>query len=281
MIVSRLWILLLITIGLAFAETEETFIAMRDGVKLATDLYFPEGSRKDLPVVLERLPYNKKVLASRGAYFAARGYVFAAQDVRGRFRSEGRFEPFVREGPDGYDSIEWLARQPWSSGKVGTIGASYGALAQWQTALLRPPHLAAMVVSGSPMDRVAFENGIFALWNFAAWLNIIYRQKPEDDSPLDAMKLFHSDFPILPVVDQDLKAFGRVDEVWRRWCSEPSDADYWQPMRILSRMDRITIPVLHQSGWFDGGSLATKHNYLALAKVGAKNQRLIIGPWEH
>jgi uncharacterized protein len=124
---------------------------MRGGVKLATDLYFP-GPRKDLPVVLERLPY-KKVVASRGAYFAARGYVFAAQDVRGRFRSRERFEPFLREGPDGYDSIECLAGQPWRSGK-GTIGASHGALAQWQTAMLHPPHLAEMVVSGSATDRV-------------------------------------------------------------------------------------------------------------------------------
>jgi putative CocE/NonD family hydrolase len=102
MIVSRLSILLPVTIGLAFAQPDEVLIPMRDGVKLATDLYFPEGPRKDLPVVLERLPYNKKVLAERGAYFAARGYVFAAQDVRGRFRSEGRFEPFLGEGPDGY-----------------------------------------------------------------------------------------------------------------------------------------------------------------------------------
>src|SRR5215831_8708566 len=115
MIISRLSILLPVTISLAFAQPNEVLIPMRDGVKLATDLYFPEGARKDLPAVLERLPYNKKALAERGAYFAARGYVFAAQDVRGRFRSEGRFEPFLREGPDGYDAIEWLASQPASA----------------------------------------------------------------------------------------------------------------------------------------------------------------------
>jgi len=107
--------LLSIAAGPVFAQPQEVFIPMRDGVKLATDLYFPEGARRDLPAVLERLPYNKKALAERGAYFAARGYVFAAQDVRGRFRSEGRFEPFLREGPDGYDAIEWLASQPASA----------------------------------------------------------------------------------------------------------------------------------------------------------------------
>jgi len=89
-----------------FAQSQEVFIPMRDGVKLATDLYFPERGMEGLPVVLERTPYNKKLDAERGAYFAARGYVYAIQDVRGRFRSEGRFEPFLREGPDGYDTIE-------------------------------------------------------------------------------------------------------------------------------------------------------------------------------
>ena len=165
---------------------------------------------------------------------------------------------------------------------MGTIGASYGAFVQWQTAVLRPPHLAAMVVSGSPMERIAFENGVFSLSNWAAWLHIVYHQKPEDESPLDAMKTFKTDFSILPVIDQDLKAFGRMDEVWRRWCMEDSDSGYWQPMGLLGKLDRITVPVLHQSGWFDsGGNLATKLNYLVLSKAGAKNQRMIMGPWEH
>src|SRR5262249_36868678 len=130
--ITRVVPVLLLARCLALAQPKEVFVPMRDGVKLATDLYFPKGALKDLPVVLERSPYNKKMDAERGAYWSARGYVFATQDVRGRFRSEGQFEPFLREGPDGYDTIEWLASQPWSSGKVGMIGPSYDALVQWQ-----------------------------------------------------------------------------------------------------------------------------------------------------
>ena len=135
---TRLSIILLFTPCLASEVPKEFFIPMRDGVKLATDVYFPAGPLKDLPVVLERTPYNKTTIASDAPYWTARGYVFAVQDVRGRFRSEGRFEPFLGEGPDGFDTIEWLARQPWCSGKIGTIGGSYNALVQWQAAVERP-----------------------------------------------------------------------------------------------------------------------------------------------
>jgi len=116
----------------AFAQPKEALVPMRDGVRLALDLYFPGEPSNGLPVVLERTPYNKANLGSQAAFWTARGYVFAVQDMRGRFRSEGRFEPFLGEGPDGFDTIEWLARQPWCSGKVGTIGGSYNALVQWQ-----------------------------------------------------------------------------------------------------------------------------------------------------
>ena len=85
----------------------------------------------------------------------------------------------------------------------------------------------------------------------------------------------------MPVAGQDLKVFGRVDEIWRRWCSEGPDSNYWKPIRYLSKVDQVSVPVLHQSGWFDGDGLGTKLNYLAMMKAGAKNQRLIIGPWGH
>jgi putative CocE/NonD family hydrolase len=207
--------------------------------------------------------------------------------VRGRFRSEGRFEAWLREGPDGFDTIEWLARQPWCSGKVGTIGMSYDALVQWQAAVERPPHLAAMVVNCSPPDNIPYEQGVLKFMANMQWLYLIRGQKPEDSSPLTALEsfpypAFEKSIDELPVAEQDLKVFGRTDEIWRRWCSEGPDSDYWKTARYLSKVDRVTAPVLHQSGWFDGGSLlGTKLNYLAMMKAGAKNQRLIIGPWGH
>ena len=276
---------LLLAPCIAFAQPKEALVPMRDGARLAIDLYFPRGPSSGLPVVLERTPYNKAIVGASAKFWTARGYVYAIQDVRGRFRSEGRFEPFLREGPDGFDTIEWLARQPWCSGKVGTIGASYDALVQWQAAVEQPPHLAAMVVNVSPTDKFPYDGGVMDFFGLMQWLHTIRRQRPEDSSPLTASKsfspMFEKVFNDLPVAGQDVKVFGRVDEFWRRWCSEDPDSDYWKSARYLSKADRITAPVLHQSGWFDDAGLGTKLNYLAMMKAGAKNQSLILGPWGH
>jgi uncharacterized protein len=271
---------------MAFAQPKEVFVPMRDGVQLALDLYFPSGPSNDLPVVLERTPYNKAIFGQKAKFWTSRGYVYAIQDVRGRFRSEGRFEPFLREGPDGFDTIEWLARQPWCSGKVGTIGMSYDGLVQWQAAVERPPHLAAMVVNCATSDRMPYEQGVLEFWPRMRWLYLIRGQKPEDSSPWTAVESFPTAafwkaFEDLPVAGLDLKVFGHVDEIWRKWCSEGPDSNYWKPARYLSKVDGVTVPVLHQSGWFDGNSYGTKLNYLAMIKAGAKNQRLIMGPWGH
>ena len=127
-------------------------VPARDGVGLATDLYFPatNGRRAEgkFPVVLVRTPYNKAapgaVLDAR--YLARRGYVCAMQDVRGRFESEGEWYAFAKEAPDGYDAVEWLGTQPWSTGRVGTMGDSYAGSDQAALATLDPPHLSTMIV---------------------------------------------------------------------------------------------------------------------------------------
>ena len=128
-------------------------VPMRDGVKLSTDVYLPDGPGP-YPVILIRTPYSNNVEAGvqDGVYFAQRGYAVAIQDVRGRFDSEGEWAPFVHEAEDGYDAQEWCGTQPWSTGKVGTSGASYLALTQWLAAPLRNRHLAAMA------PRVGFSN---------------------------------------------------------------------------------------------------------------------------
>src|SRR5262245_57522195 len=142
-----------------------------------------------------------------------------------------------------------------------------------------------MVVNVPPTDNFPYDGGVMDFWELMQWLHIIHCQKPEDSSPLTALQSFFpafvKAFDDLPVAGQDLKVFGRVDEIWRRWCSEDPDSDYWKPARYLSKVDRVTVPVLHQSGWFDDNGLGTKLNYLAMMKAGAKNQRLIIGPWGH
>ena len=143
----------------------DVMVTMRDGVRLATDVYRPalEGRAvtQALPVILERTPYGK-ALASRSEldrgeteprsrteiaeWFVRRGYVVVYQDCRGRYGSEGEFVKYLQDGEDGCDTIEWIAHQPWCDGRVATMGLSYAAHTQVSAACLAPQALAAMVV---------------------------------------------------------------------------------------------------------------------------------------
>ena len=131
---------------------KDVMVAMRDGVRLATDLYFPDGAVGALPVVLIRTPYNKKAFRgdnSESRFFAGQGFVVAVQDKRGRYESEGLYTVSGGDGPDGYDSVDWLAKQSWSNGKVGTYGCSYLGDVQIFQAPQRHPNLAAMIPQAS------------------------------------------------------------------------------------------------------------------------------------
>src|SRR5262249_46243381 len=128
-------------------------VPMRDGVTLTADVYRPTEPGR-YPVVLTRTPYNKisDGLLKQARAFVGRGFVFGALDVGGRGTPDGGWAPYRHDGDDGYDAIEWCAAQPWSTGKVGTIGGSYSGLNQWLAAVRRPPHLATMVVLAPPTD---------------------------------------------------------------------------------------------------------------------------------
>src|SRR5512146_301026 len=127
-------------------------VEMRDGETLSADVYLPDPvsgeSGRRWPAILTRTPYQKANLnlLSQARWFAERGYVFVAMDVRGRGDSDGVFGPYMNEGRDGYDSIEWAAAQPWCDGAVGSLGGSYLGRIQWLAAVERPPHLKARVV---------------------------------------------------------------------------------------------------------------------------------------
>jgi len=120
---------------------------MRDGTTLMSNVYRPADGGP-YPVLLARMPYGKD-LPFDSTYLdpvraAQRGYIVAVQDVRGRYASEGKFTPFVREFEDGYDSVEWAAKLPDSSGGVGMIGLSYLGKTQWHAAVMQPPSLKSM-----------------------------------------------------------------------------------------------------------------------------------------
>jgi putative CocE/NonD family hydrolase len=262
-------------------------VPMRDGLKLATDIYRPKAEGK-FPVVLVRTPYKKEMIELQAKFFARRGYVYAVQDCRGRFSSPGVWEPFVNEARDGYDTVEWLALQPWATGKVGMIGASYLGWVQWWAARDRPPHLAAIIPNVSPPDpyfNIPYENGTFFIFGSIWWAKVLESEATADITGKafsDVMDMkYASILRHLPVIDLDEKVLGKKNPYWRKWIEHPDNDEYWEPANFLDHLKDLDIPVFHQSGWFDGDGIGSKLNYLKMASYGHKYQKLVLGPWGH
>jgi len=262
-------------------------IPMRDGIKLATDIYRPDAEGP-FPVILVRTPYKKEMSELQARYYARRGYVVAIQDCRGRFASSGTWEPFVNEAKDGYDTIEWLARQPWSNGKVGMIGASYLGWVQWWAAGQNPPHLVTIIPNVAPPDpfyNIPYEYGTFFLFGAIWWADVLESEATADLSGAAISKIFEKKYgkllSSLPVIDLDKKVLGRENPYWRRWIQHPVNDDYWAPANFLERLKDVRIPVFYQSGWFDGDGIGSKLNYLKMVSHGHPYQKLVLGPWGH
>jgi len=269
-------------------KKETVMIPMRDGVKLATDLYFPKGLDKKAPVVLIRTPYKKEIHVLDGKFYARRGYVAAVQDCRGRFDSEGEWEPMVNEKFDGYDTIEWLASQPWSDGKVGMIGGSYSGMVQVQAAATRPPHLTTIIPQVSPPDpfyNIPYEYGTFFIFGAIWWADVLEKEATKDISGKIMAEINNKKYQkilsSLPVIDLDKKVLGKKSIYWRNWIKNNYDNTFWERADFLSQLENVDIPVFLQSGWFDGDGIGTKLIYYALKKGGNKNVKVIIGPWGH
>src|SRR5258707_2487060 len=144
---------------------------MRDGVTLPADIYRPKTEGK-FPVLLVRTPYDKTGSMGFGLRAAGRGYVVIAQDVRGRFESEGDWYPFKNESQDGYDTVEWAAALPYANGKVGMFGGSYVGATQYLAAIAKPPHLAGIcpnVTASNYHDGWTYQGGAFEQWFNESW----------------------------------------------------------------------------------------------------------------
>jgi putative CocE/NonD family hydrolase len=259
-------------------------VPMRDGTMLSADIYRPDADGK-FPVVLSRSPYNKnsKSTLNRGISFAEQGYVYITQDCRGRYDSEGHFVPLVSEGHDGYDTIEWAASQSWSSGKVGTIGGSYGAWDQWLAAVETPAHLSTMISSVSPPDpflNIPYQNGAFML-GMVDWMILVDGHTNQDVESIDLPEVYRH----LPLIDVDEVA-GRHSEWFREWAEHNTYDDYWKKLSYQDKYSRVNVPVLHITGWYDDDQLGGPTNFTGMiAQAGSPearaNQRLLIGAWPH
>jgi putative CocE/NonD family hydrolase len=266
---------------------EQVMAPARDGVRLATAVWRPKGEGR-FPVVLIRTPYKKEMLELNAKFYARRGYAVAVQDCRGRFGSEGTWEPFVHERKDGYDAVEWAAAQPWSNGKVGMIGGSYVGWVQWWAAVERPPHLVTIVPNVSPPDpfyNIPYEYGTFFVLGAIWWADILESNATADLSGAAMSRIGEKKYMQLlrplPVIDLDRAILGKENAYWRTWIRHPDNDAYWARANFLDELKRARIPVFHQSGWFDGDGIGTKLNYQRMAAAGHPNQKLIVGPWGH
>lgn len=263
----------------------EVGIPMRDGVELAADVYFPEQSALPAPVVLTMTPYDKSRLyiGQEARYYQDNGYIYVAADIRGRGKSEGEWRAFVNEGKDGHDAVEWLAKQPWSTGKVGTTGLSYMGWFQWATAAELPEHLSAMVstsAAGRWMREIPYTDGCFQLY-FGWWVFMVRRRISETYA--FGLHDWEEKLSFLPL-EKIGEFINPAGETWRDLMDHDTYDDFWKAIRFDDRYTEMNYPCLHVTGWYDlEDLLGAFHHYEEMAaKSPAKaNQFLIAGPWSH
>lgn len=291
------------------ALTEEILVQknvparMRDGTTLVADVYRPAGDG-EYPVLLTRLPYGKEG-ATDPSYMdpiraARRGYIVAVQDVRGRFGSEGEWNPSVHEFEDGYDTVEWAASLPGSNGRVGMYGASYFGMTQWQAAVMQPPSLKSMapgITWGNYLNGAHLRGGVRELglrfhWSEATLApNTFFRKyrkgtKERDEklpALVNAIDNIPEEYGILPL--ENLPDPGRVIPYMFDALEQGITAEVWKYLNIDGRYDDVEPPTFHIGCWYDVFLGETLRQYEIMKEVatrrGARPPRLLLGPWLH
>ena len=251
-------------------------IAMRDGVRLCADIYLPrqEGT---YPAIITRLPYGKGEYSSwspvYGRFWARRGYAFVVQDVRGKFKSEGTWDPFVNEVNDGYDTIEWVSKQPWCDGNIGAIGGSYLGYTCWAAGLSGHPSLRCIAPGMTATDIYgvwAYRRGAFCLQTMASWVLPEESRKSQNYLRLDPWEL-----PLASLGD----SAGLRSSQFKEWLRHPSRDSFWDRMDLSQKLGGLSIPALHMGGWLDVFLQGTLDDW-DRAKP-SRSQWLVIGPNDH
>jgi len=263
-------------------------IPMRDGVRLNATLYRP----KDLeptPAIFTLTPYIADSYHERALYFAQHGYAFALIDCRGRGNSGGDFEPFINEGRDGHDVVEWLASQPWCDGQVTMWGGSYAGFDQWMTLREKPPHLKTIVPAAAAHAGVDFPfiNNIHESYNIQ-WLTLVSGRTGNTNLFEEWLfwrekyaEYFESGRPFKEL-DQIV---GNLSTHFQAWLQHPIPDDYWDQMALSGQdYDRIDAPILTITGHYDGdqlGALHYYHQHMGSDSPAKQDHFLVIGPWDH
>lgn len=274
--------------------------SMRDGTILRSDVYMPSG-KGPFPTLVTRTPYNKLQSNMVPIYqgLVDSGYAVVAQDIRGRWASEGEFHPMFnrdcKDGQDGYDTIEWAANQPWSNSRVGTFGYSYASWTQWAHARMKPPHLVTMFTGGfAPRSTDWMLGGVFRpgrqlQWTLGSMAPDTQRFLDSPQGPTSVEEYSHLETHVyrekwlwyLPYGDLPLEAIGGLRDRFRDWLAHINEDVF----NIDGSYEQIDIPVHHRTGWYDRLS-RTVDLFLGMREKGrterARNsQRLIVGPWTH
>ncbi len=256
-------------------------VPMKDGTNLVADVVRPKDDLKH-PVILIRTPYGRKASALEGDFWASRGYVLVSQDVRGRGSSDGLFDPLIAEVSDGKDTLDWLVAQPWCDGKVGMIGGSYLGYVQWAAAVTRHPALRCIIPQVSPpnpMQNFPWDHGAFMLAPNVWWSRVVKDKDADMSGALAAVKGTEHFFD-LPITKIDDAMLGRNIPFYDSWAKRTQMSD-WKGAFRAEDIGKVTIPVLHVSGIWDGDGIGTKIHWQALRAAGSKNQWLVFGPWTH
>ena len=258
-------------------------VKMRDGVTLRADIYRPKTEGK-FPVLLVRTPYDKTGETSFGMKGAARGYVVIAQDVRGRFTSEGEWYTFKNESHDGYDTVEWAAVLPYSNGKVGMFGGSYVGATQYLAAIAKPPHLAGIcptVTASNYHDGWTYQGGAFEQWFNESWstglaMNTM-RRRVEESNALEGTKTL----PLTDYAVLELPSAAGIAPYFKDWLAHPNYDAYWKRWSIEDHYGDIQVPVLSFGAWYDIFLGGTLRNYTRLkteagTEAAKHGQRLVV-----
>lgn len=234
------------------AGLQSIMLPMRDGVRLATDVYLPEGTGP-WPVILTRTPYNKALAAGIGADGNRRGYVLVAQDCRGRFASEGENLPFHRDHTDGPDTMRWLLAQPWCNGRTGTWGGSAGAITQLLLVGQDAPDPTCqhLTVGAPDLYDGMYPGGVFKKAMIEDWIR--------------GTRFATNALPV--------------------WESHPRYDTYWRDRDLAPRYERVRTTAVHLGGWYDifaQGTIDSFIGYQTRGEAGARGQqKLVMGPWTH